>query len=213
MNISDIWPLRLSWAHWTLYWVDVTCPGLPNRKCWQVGKITICTHSIPLIFWKKAKTCFGLIQCGLFSRSFFILTYSSHWVFHSTKGFSSIQMCPLWLKRAFDYVADDLWVGLLLELLSQSLKIPIMDGENKASSWPMLSWSFVSCRESMVLSRRVWFTSDYPRCRNLSCFLLEFIVAWTWDWSFAHKVSRRAIGMAGLGEGVWAIVNVLVRYL
>lgn len=139
-----------------------------------------------------------------FSRSFFPFSYSNHWVFQSTKNSSCIQICPLFLSIL---VMSHIWACLLLVSLigyPSFLKDPENKWRKQRLFLALSYWRWYWAKEHLYPGRRnslVLFLPAIYCKQKVRCDILYTKCPW------------RAIGKAGLGEGVQGTVNVLIGCL
>lgn len=139
-----------------------------------------------------------------FSRSFFPFSYSNHWVFQSTKNSSCIQICPLFLSIL---VMSHIWACLLLVSLigyPSFLKDPENKWRKQRLFLALSYWRWYWAKEHLYPGRRnslVLFLPAIYCKQKVRCDILYTRCPW------------RAIGKAGLGEGVQGTVNVLIGCL
>lgn len=183
VSISDIWGLRCSQARIT--WI-VTYPGLPNRKCCQVGKNhprSLCSSDT----LKEGENIFWLQTVWLFCRSFFTFTHSICRVFHSTKSLSWTQMCPLWSELSHQYVAGGWYLGCWFAGILE------MSGEDKPGGPSWASHSMPTTEGG--IEQKSLFASSNLRRRNSLELLLLWVVSQAecemWRRDFTHAVFRK----------------------
>lgn len=108
VSISDIWGLRCSYVTRIVTWL-----GLPNTDRLEG---TIQAHSVPLILWKRVKTCFGLRHSCLFAELSSLLLIESAEYFTAQKAFPEHKCAPCGLNFLLSpLLLAGIWVVGLLE--------------------------------------------------------------------------------------------------